>query len=148
MNFIADYQKAAAFFGNEKSYARTAKKRGNRDVIITSNVNDDGIGRTKIVNYTSLIDRKYKYFENSTFMLFRLLRKLKIKKLTIAGFDGFDVNKSTNYANSGFQNDRYIDKFGELNDEIFKMMIDYKVSVDNQCSIKHITYSIFDMDEF
>lgn len=42
-----------------------------------------------MVNYQSLINRGYKYFENSTIMLLSLLKRINPSKIVIAGFDGF-----------------------------------------------------------
>ena len=97
VNFmIKDNNNSFSFFGNQKRYNKLCKGYTNKNVIISSNVkskNDNDI----IVNYHSLINRKYKYFENSTMMLLYLLKRLNPKKITIAGFDGFDAEMEKNY---------------------------------------------------
>lgn len=88
VNFVADEISAYAFFGNQKRYSRLQNKRIGRKVIISSNIKSD----TKediVVNYQSLINRGYKYFENSTIMLLSLLKRINPSKIVIAGFDGF-----------------------------------------------------------
>ena len=141
---MSDYDDSVAFFGNEKRYQYREHKKGRETVIITSNIKsrDDEI----IVNYQSLINRGYKYFENSTMMLLNLLRRVGVAKIIFAGFDGFAVEKQTNYTNDSFQNDRYIDMFGELNNEIHKMLTDYAKTVSEKCIIHFLTPSIFEQE--
>ena len=144
VNYMSDYDDSVAFFGNEKRYQYREHKKGRETVIITSNIKsrDDEI----IVNYQSLINRGYKYFENSTMMLLNLLRRVGVAKIIFAGFDGFAVEKQTNYTNDSFQNDRYIDMFGELNNEIHKMLTDYAKTVSEKCIIHFLTPSIFEQE--
>lgn len=141
VNFVADLSESYAFFGNQKRYAKLRNKRVGRKVIVTSNVKaeDDDI----IVNYHSLINRGYKYFENSTIMLLNLLKKLEISNITLAGFDGFDSDKTSNYTDDSFQNERHINEFEDLNREIGEMFTDIKKTLDGKCNIKMITPSRF-----
>ncbi len=142
VNFVADYSEAVAFFGNEKRYCYKKEKHNGRTLIVTSNIK--GSTEEIVVNYASLINRGYRYFENSTMMLLNLLRRVGVKAITFAGFDGFAVDKETNYSDDSFQNDRYIDKFGELNYEIHNMLSDYHKSVSGICRISFLTPSIFE----
>ncbi len=137
VNFIADNPKSYAFFGNQKRYARLQKKRKGRKVIISSNIESDG--DDIIVNYHSLINRGYKYFENTTIMLLNLLKRLDVSKISIAGFDGFDARKPSNYADETFQNDRHIAEFDDLNEDISKMLSEIVKTLEGKCEIKMIT---------
>lgn len=105
VNFVAEDPNAYAFFGNQKRYARLAAKRIGRNVIISSNVKADNDGDL-VVNYHSLINRGYKYFENSTIMLLNMLKRVSPRKIVIAGFDGFSEENEKNYSDNSFQNDR------------------------------------------
>ncbi len=143
VNFISDYKEAFCFFGNKKRYnsieiSNTLPER----MIICSNVSTDV--STNIVNYHGLINRGYKYFENSTIMLLNLLRKLEITKISVAGFDGFDVDKISNYTDDTFQNERHIEEFDMLNQEIYDMLSEYHMSVENKCAVNFITPSRFE----
>ncbi len=142
VNFVADSPDVHAFFGNQKRYGLLKSKRVGRGVIISSNVKSD-TDTDIIVNYNSLIDRGYKYFENSTMMLLNLLRRLDIKKIAIAGFDGFDSDKG-NYADQSFQNDRHKSEFETLNAEISDMFGKYEKMLEGKCDISFITPSRFD----
>ena len=142
VNFVADEPSAIAFFGNQKRYVRLEVKRNGRMVIVTSNIRPDNKADI-VVNYHSLINRGYKYFENSTLMLLNLLKRLDVKKVTLAGFDGFDTNQKTNYSDESFQNERHIDEFEELNKEIGQMFSDFCETMDGKCDIVFITPSKF-----
>lgn len=141
VNFIAEYEQSFAFFGNQKQFNLTGKQRRKRGIIISSNVKtkEDAI----VVNYHSLINRGYKYFENSTIMLLNLLKRLEVSAITIAGFDGFENNKLSNYSNDCFQNDRHIDEFDCLNKEIACMFGEIVQSLEGKCEIKMLTPSKF-----
>ena len=141
VNFIADEPLAYAFFGNQKRYNKLAAKRVGREVIVSSNVKTDSTDR--VVNYHSIINRGYKYFENSTIMLLNLLRRLDVKKISIAGFDGFELDKECNYSDDSFQNDRHIAEFDELNRELSLMFGDFAKTMEGSCEIKFITPSRF-----
>ena len=142
VNFIADYGKAYAFFGNQKRYDRVEEKRRGRNVIISSNVHSDS-DSDFIVNYDSLINRGYTYFENSTIMLLKLLVKLNPSQITIAGFDGFNPDLAANYSDSSFQNDRHISEFATLNREVGKMLKELVDTFEPNCKVDFLTPTLY-----
>lgn len=142
VNFIADEPTAIAFFGNQKRYNRLADKRNNRIVIISSNIRSD-TAEDIAINYHSLINRGYKYFENSAMMLFNLLKKLNPSKITIAGFDGFDEHNESNYEDGSYQNNRHIDEFGTLNKELNAMFSEIVAIMSPKCKFFFLTPSLF-----
>lgn|SRR5574344_425253 len=144
VNFVPDRGNILCFFGNSKQYGKNRILADNKkdEVIISSNIKSERKDDI-IVNYHSLIDRKFKYFENSSIMLLRLLKRVNPKNITIAGFDGFSVNKKDNYLNSSFQNDRHINEFGEMNKEIKLMLDEIKQTLKNECEIDLLTPSIY-----
>lgn len=143
VNFIADNSFAYAFFGNAKRYGRLKAKRRERNVIISSNINSDN-NSDIVVNYHSLINRGYKYFENSTIMLLNLLKRVNPSKITIAGFDGFDASNSKNYVDGSYQNERHIEEFETLNKEIFQMFKDIVETMYPSCQFGMITPSLYE----
>lgn len=143
VNFVADYSEAMSFFGNAKRYSRLKGKREGRMVIISSNIKSD----TKediVVNYHSIINRGYKYFENSTIMLLSLLKRVNPKRITMAGFDGFDECSEMNYSDTSFQSERHIAEFKELNEELTKMFEEIVETMTPGCSFSMITPSKFE----
>lgn len=141
VNFVADYELAYAFFGNQKRYNYLEKKRVGRKVIVSSNINaeNDDI----VVNYHSLINRGYKYFENSTIMLLNLLKRIGVGCITIAGFDGFIINEN-NYSDEMFQIGSHAEEYENLNKEIGRMFTDIVKALECKCRIKLITPSKFE----
>lgn len=141
VNFVYDLINSYSFFGNEKRYLKEKEKGKKHRVIVTSNIKaaEDNL----VVNYHSLINREYKFFENSTIMLLNLLKRIDVKTIAIAGFDGFSKNNKNNYCNNTFQNDRHIQDFDELNNEISKMLEEITKTLSGKCSIQFITPSIF-----
>lgn len=144
VNFVADESTAYAFFGNAKRYGNLKTKRIGRKVIVSSNVKSDDCNDI-IVNYHSLINRGYKYFENSTIMLLNLLKRVNPAKITIAGFDGFDINSTKNYVDSSYQNERHVDEFETLNDEISIMLREIIETMSPNCEFVFITPSLYNV---
>lgn len=142
VNFVADFPDAIAFFGNPKRYSRLKEKRKGRKIIISSNIRPDTT-QDIVVNYHSIINRGYKYFENSTIMLLLLLKRVNPKKITMAGFDGFDENAKMNYFDSSFQNERHISEFDVLNGEIKMMLREIVETMSPGCVFSFITPSKF-----
>lgn len=143
VNFVADEKDAYSFFGNQKRYNRLEDARKGRHVIISSNVKSDCLTDI-VVNYHSLINRGYEYFENSTIMLFKLLKRLNPKRVSIAGFDGFSESAGDNYADSSFQNERHVAEFKKLNAEIHTMFNEIVETMSPDCIFKFITPSMFE----
>lgn len=142
VNFIADNTSTYAFFGNQKRYNLSVNKRDGRNIIISSNVKADQ--DFIVVNYHSLINRGYKYFENSTIMLLNLLKRIEVSKISLAGFDGFETDKKSNYADDSFQNDRHRSEFDDLNKEIESMLDEITEMLAGKCEINFITPSRFE----
>ena len=117
-------------------------QRQGRKVIVSSIVHSDG--EDIVVNYHSLINRGYKYFENSTIMLLNLLKRIEVNSIAIAGFDGFDTEKKNNYIDGSYQNDRHIYEFVQLNEEIGDMLTGISETLEGKCEIHMITPSMFE----
>ena len=96
-----------------------------------------------IFNYHGLINRGYRYFENSTIMLFNLLKKLNPAKITIVGFDGFK-DTAQNYSDESFQNERHINEFDTLNKEITEMLGEIIETMTPACSFEFMTPSLYE----
>lgn len=142
VNFVADEPTAFAFFGNQKRYSRLKAKRSKRHIIISSNIKSDN-SEDVIVNYHSLINRGYKYFENSTIMLLNLLKRINPRKISIAGFDGFSEVSDKNYSDKSFQNERHVKEFELLNKEITEMFGEIIDIMSPTCKFNVITPSIY-----
>ena len=143
VNFVTDYPGSYAFFGNQKRYARLSRMRTGHNIIVSSNVKNDSKDDL-VVNYHSLLNRGYRYFENSTVMLLNLLKRLGPGRITLAGFDGFSGESERNYMDSSFQNERHIHEFPVLNKEIGAMFGEIVETMYPACGFKFLTPSIFE----
>lgn len=69
--------------------------------VITSNIN---VGRSALalrINYSSYLNADNMVFDDAGLMLLQLLKKCNVKKVALAGFDGFSSKNEENY----FQNE-------------------------------------------
>lgn len=142
VNFVTNISSAFTFFGNLKRYSKLSKERQGKKVIISSNIKPDN-DKDIVVNYYSLINRGYKYFENSTIMLLNLLKRVNPSKIAIAGFDGFDINNDKNYMDDSYQNERHKVEFEKLNKEINIMFGEIVRTMYPSCQFEMLTPSIF-----
>ena len=140
VNFYSDYEDSFSFFGNAKAYRSRSKEQVKSRTIITSNIHG---ADAMEVNYHSLINRGYKYFDNTTIMLLNLLKKIGVKKITIAGFDGFKAENG-NYMDNTFAEERKQREFESMNTEISKMFNEIVKTLEGKCKIDLITPSVYE----
>ena len=98
---------------------------------------------TNIVDYSSLLVDNSVLADNSTMMLLNLLKKLEVKSIRIAGFDGLKHNEK-NYINELFMdniNERTIE---ETNREIGKMYNDFKLRTKDKINVQIITPTLYE----
>lgn len=98
---------------------------------------------TNIVDYSSLLVDNSVLADNSTMMLLNLLKKLEVKSIGIAGFDGLKHNEK-NYINELFMdniNERTIE---ETNREIRKMYNDFKLRTKDKINVQIITPTLYE----
>ena len=143
VNFVDDKSDSIAFFGNQRRYNRLATKRSGHRIIVSSNIRSD-TDKDIVVNYHSLINRGYKYFENSTIMLLALLKRINPRSIAFAGFDGFSEETKENYSDSSFQNDRHVNEFDTLNIEVKKMFKEIEETMSPGCTFEFITPSLYE----
>jgi 4-hydroxy 2-oxovalerate aldolase len=132
-----------AFFGNQKRYNH--REDYEMPLVLTSNVKPEA-GATGVVtvNYDSLINRNERYFDNSTMMLFNLLRKLEIRKLSIAGFDGYSTGNELNYKDKSLDNKRNESEYEAINRDVMIMFEKFVKTVSDKCEIHFITPGMFE----
>jgi len=95
-NFLPDYPVDLAFIGNDRRYHLLKDKLKNKNVIFTSNITNKP-DNARVVNYSDLINSSVNVSDNTGLMLLKLLVKASVKKVTLAGFDGFRKNSVWNY---------------------------------------------------
>jgi 4-hydroxy 2-oxovalerate aldolase len=146
INFVYDKvgtDKYVFFSGNPRRYKRISDSLANEKTIISSNLTPVH-GNEIVVNYNSLIDRGYKYFDNSAVILLNLLRNIGVESIYIAGLDGFEKGALENYYSSGYvtySNDRDNEQF---NSDMREMLRNFSKTLQKKQSVMFITPSQFE----
>ena len=112
--------------------------------ILLSNIKPDTDENEVIVNFNSVIKRGWEHFDNAVICTLRLLSKLGVKNVALAGFDGFKTSYNESYADSSLPTLNPDGKWAELNEEIKDMFKDFVMSSKDKMTIEFITESIFE----
>ncbi len=148
INFIhPDIKSDYLYFSNIKRYRywkNDAKFESERK-ILTSNVKTESNEREYIISFSRLIKCGWENLDNSTIMLLRLLDYAKPAEIGIAGFDGYDNVSSNvkNYINCEMELSNVKQKSDFVNQDITKMLEDYKECRKNATHIVFVTKSRF-----
>lgn len=100
-------------------------------IIATSNVSKNGGRFSYVLNYSSLIDPKAEFPDNSMVMLLKILEKVGAKKISMAGFDGYTPN-DINYFNSSMEYDFVKKRAESLNAYASQFLTQYMSRVELQ----------------
>ncbi|WP_343246831.1 aldolase catalytic domain-containing protein [Diplocloster hominis] len=68
-----------------------------KNVIVSSNISKGGRGNVKILNYSNWIDIDEGTHDSSSVIALNLLKTCTVKKIMLAGFDGFSIDINENY---------------------------------------------------
>ncbi len=141
VNYVFD-KDSYCFAGYKKRY-EAIKTETDRFIIPSTVKKSARTGTEHIVNYESILDLGYRLFDNSTMMLLNLLKKLDVKEITIAGFDGFYKDQDHHFVDFSFDGTRHMDNYDAINEEITKMVREYKERVKGQINVRFLTPSIY-----
>lgn len=139
-NFVPeDYRTDYIFCSNATRYEALEQKKGSRGVLITSNLLDI-CDEKKVLNYSNLcFDEKGKC-DNSVIMLLKLLLRLEIKQVYVAGFDGYRP-EGDNYVTSYMVNQH------TKGQEVNRRNSRYVADIRKQMQIVFLTDSVYDSSE-
>lgn len=99
LNFIPEnIQTDMIFISNLKRFMEIKDSIKNKPVITTSNIQCN-LQNSLTINYSSYLNNS-NLFDNAALMLLKLLIKLNIKSVSLAGLDGFSYISNKNYASS------------------------------------------------
>lgn len=112
--------------------------------ILLSNIKSEGEKDELIVNFNSVIKRGWEHFDNAVICCLRLLNKLDVSNVALAGFDGFKTAYNESYADSSLPTLNPDGKWDALNEEIKDMFTDFVMSVKSKMNIEFVTDSIFE----
>ncbi len=143
-----DYNYDYLFFSNSIRYDYALEMHedlmNNINKIVVSSVRSKNEQKLDVVNFSLLIKRGWEHFDNAVIMCLRLLNRLQINKVALAGFDGFSNKYSESYFDDLLPSLNSKGNWNELNDEIKDMFNDFKETTSRTMKIKFITKSIFD----
>lgn len=142
INFIlSNYKIDALFISNDKRLA-TLNLKEKVMVLATSNLHDE-LNASLMFNYSSLLGEG-DALDNAGAMLIRILKNSGVKKILLAGFDGFDVDSSVNYAVNTFKKSLDYNTAKKKNEDISKQLklalngVDYEVITPTKYEIDNI----------
>ena len=101
INFVPPIKTDMVFVANQKRFEMIRDSLDMKNVICTSNINGD-TGEGHVVNYATLLNSGDIVSDSSGMVLLKLLKRLKVSKVKIAGMDGFKKNYLENYCEKRF----------------------------------------------
>ena len=122
----ADY----IYMSNVKRYRywKNNQRFVNARKILTCNIlNEEEVKNAVVVSFIKYVKCGWENIDNSTIMLLRLMDEIGVKKIVIAGFDGYNysTNGELNYASKFLElSSAYVNPIA-LNQEISSMLSDY-----------------------
>ncbi|MBQ9479201.1 MAG: hypothetical protein IJU71_06580 [Selenomonadaceae bacterium] len=145
VNYDYDYM----FFVNSAryDYAREvhADKFGATKKILLSNIKTTAASDELIINFERAIKRGWEHYDNAVICCLRLMNKLGVKDVVLAGFDGFKDRYNESYADADLPSLNPGKAWGALNDEIKEMFGDLRRAMRSSMTITFLTDSIFDV---
>ena len=137
-----------SFFSSKKRYEDSIYYYGSKfdeiNKILTSNIKVEQDSKENIVNFKSIAKSGWKFFDNSTILLLRLLNKLNVKDIYIAGFDGYLTGQNYSTEHEELETYEESERYQELNKEVREMLEDFKNHILSDVNINFITRSKFE----
>ncbi len=113
-------------------------------IIVTSNVKTTAGENELVVNFNLLVKRGWEHFDNSGIMCLRLLNRVHVQNVALAGFDGFEDAYSESYADISLPHISPGKKWSELNEEIRDMFCDFRKATSTSMDIRFLTKSKYE----
>ena len=132
-----EYDKDYIFCSNAMRYEVLRDRKSDVPVLITSNLLDVCEGEDNILNYADLSFDELGSCDNCVIMLMKLLIRLEVREVVLAGFDGYKA-EGGNYVHN-YMASRHT-KGQEENIRIKKYVTELKKKI----SIRFLTESIYE----
>lgn len=143
-NFVPDfYQADYVFCCNARRFETILGRVRTPQVVITSNLLEmcpdgkTGTGQFLPVNYMDLHFDEMGPSDNSVIMLLRLLKKLEVSDVALAGFDGYRADSKANYVSD------YMASQHTKGEEENKKIRERMVQMEKQMNIRYLTESLY-----
>lgn len=138
-DFDIDY----VFLTKAKRYTQLIKDinkgiNAKAEIIATSNVTKTSGDFDYVLNYSSLIDKNTEIIDNSLVMMLKAMCILKVKNISLAGFDGYSKSED-NYYDISREYSFVKDKSEYFN----KYVRDYLKSINEKLKVRFITDSYY-----
>lgn len=147
-NFVPEHYKTDYVFCCNAMRLETILGRNNLpEIVVTSNLLDmceEGTGQKNdkapnvlAVNYMDLSFRENEPSDNSVIMLLRLLKKLEVEHVALAGFDGYQTGQKANYVAD------YMASQHTKGEEENRKIKGYMEQLEKQLEISYLTKSLY-----
>lgn len=144
-----DYPINYVYFSNKKryNYWKSASSFSEYKKIVTSNVTNAENRNQLIVDFTRLVKCGWDQLDNSGILLLRLLDEMDVASITMAGFDGYSHDSSSNnYMHKEMEKTRNTRNADEANRDVQSMLEDYINTRQSDCPISFLTPSRFEIN--
>lgn len=115
--------------------------------ILLSNIKTIADKNEVIVSFNHVVKRGWIHFDNAMITCLRLMNRLHMKRVNIAGFDGFKHQYNESYADAALPTLNPENKWDELNDEIRDMFLDFENFLGQNMELIFLTESIFHQEK-
>lgn len=144
---IPGYDYDYLFFVNPARYEYAATSypdvfRATRRIVL-SNIKNTATGDEVIIGFNNVIKRGWPHYDNAAISAFRLMDKVGVSRVAIAGFDGFQHSYNESYADQYLPTLNPDGKWDELNAEITEIFADFKRNATACKNIYFVTESLF-----
>ena len=110
------------FLSNSKRYVQLAtalsRNGGSMKIIATSNITSASQDFSYVLNYGELLDMEAEIQDNPLLMLLKLLADCRVRSVALAGFDGYDRARTSNYVNANMEYTFTKEKAHEINEDV------------------------------
>lgn len=141
VNFIPEFCKADMVFVSNikrfKDVKEVADKVGS--VVITSNISCESMANVQVIDYLSYINENPLITDNAGLMCVNFLRSIGVKKITLAGFDGFSPNQVENYFDASMYMKVESEHLLAVNEAVSSKLAQLKV----QMEIEFLTETVY-----
>lgn len=133
-NFISKFKSDYIFFSGVNRYQDFINSeninKSDAKILLTSNIKTEAKLNEMIFNYLSLVKFGWINVDTSAILILRLLVKLGINNVSIAGFDGFSQNSEFNYYDNSLVTTTNKEDLLLLTNETKEMLADLKDSIN------------------
>ena len=148
INFIPDgYSLDYIFISNAKRYVQQAtgisRLSDSVKLIATSNVTRAKGDFDYIFSYSNLVDEDALIVDNPMIMFIKILDKIRVSSIALAGFDGYEWTELPNYVNANMEHSFSKEKAEMINKDVVNSLKKIGTSID----ISFITPTLYEVGD-